>query len=163
MWIHRASVAIGGLENVGYAPNVDLLLVLSSQGQGVFDCMSGQRIARTGDESDWWENFDVSLGTVSGVGPLGKMRIPIHGLHSPDSLVKKTVDGWQLLSVESGAAPISFEASADRTVYLISPDGLFRKEVNSDGPCELRAFGFSDTGNSFVVASSCELVIYCRD
>jgi hypothetical protein len=56
MWTHKNTFAIGGLENVGYAPNQDLLIVLFSQGQGIFDCNKGEKIARQHHDSNWWHN-----------------------------------------------------------------------------------------------------------
>jgi hypothetical protein len=46
-WGHKETFAIGGLHNVGFAPNSDYLIVLSSQGQGIFDCIKGEKIARS--------------------------------------------------------------------------------------------------------------------
>jgi len=46
MWTHKNTLAIGGLENVGFATNQDLLTVLSSQGQGIFDCITAEKNAR---------------------------------------------------------------------------------------------------------------------
>ncbi|ACU59260.1 hypothetical protein [Chitinophaga pinensis] len=54
MWIHKNTFAIGGLENVGYAPMQDQLLVLSTQGEGIFDCIKGEKIARYESQGDWW-------------------------------------------------------------------------------------------------------------
>jgi hypothetical protein len=34
--------------------------------------------------------------------------------------------------------------------------------ISNDFPCTLRSYGFSETGRSFVIASSCNLEIYAR-
>ena len=49
-WKLVASVAIGGLRSVGFDRNSDNLLVVSSQGRGVLDCITGEKIARDYDE-----------------------------------------------------------------------------------------------------------------
>jgi hypothetical protein len=38
MWMHKLTTGIGGLEDVGFAINSEELIVLSSQGVGVFNC-----------------------------------------------------------------------------------------------------------------------------
>jgi len=48
-------------------------------------------------------------------------------------------------------------------IYLISPNKKQKIFLSKDGPCEHRAFGFSDSGKTLVIASSCELVIYSRE
>ncbi|MBX7174913.1 MAG: hypothetical protein K1X72_28310 [Pyrinomonadaceae bacterium] len=57
IWKKVNSFAIGGLTQVGYAPNSDILLVVSHQGRGIFDCLIGEKIARDYDsETDQtWE------------------------------------------------------------------------------------------------------------
>jgi hypothetical protein len=52
-WRRTGSFAIGGLTDVGFGAHSDLLLVISHQGRGVFDCLSGVRVARNNDEGDW--------------------------------------------------------------------------------------------------------------
>jgi hypothetical protein len=68
-WIGLATHAIGGLTGVGFANNSDLLLVVSSQGRGVFDCRTGQRIARdrTEPEVSWCDEYRLR---AIGIGPL---------------------------------------------------------------------------------------------
>jgi len=50
-WRHVASHGIGGLTDIGYGEGSDLLLVVSHNGRGVFDCLSGERVARDRVES----------------------------------------------------------------------------------------------------------------
>ena len=45
-WRLLEAHAVGGLTDVGFGRRSDLLLVVSSQGRGVFDCVTGQRVAR---------------------------------------------------------------------------------------------------------------------
>ena len=40
-WRRQSTHAIGGLMAVGFGERSDLLLVVSSQGRGVFDCTTG--------------------------------------------------------------------------------------------------------------------------
>jgi hypothetical protein len=55
-WKKIANHAVGGLFQIGYAEDSDLLLVLSHNGRGIFDCLTGERIAR-----DTKDAFDQCL------------------------------------------------------------------------------------------------------
>jgi hypothetical protein len=161
MYTLKETFAIGGLHEVGYATDQDLLIVLSSQGQGIFDCIKGEKIARVHDDMDWWDNYDEKTGIITGFDVLAGIEITTSGLHSEDKLPKKTADGWTLIITEPEPDEEPFEKYLVQKIHLISPD----KEkiyITQDGACELRAFGFSGTGNSFIVATSCTLVIYSR-
>jgi hypothetical protein len=161
MWTHKNTFAIGGLDNVGYAPGQDTLIVLSSQGQGIFDCIKGEKIARQHNDSEWWQLFNQATSSILGFDILDSIEIPTSGLYGKDYLSKATTDGWTLISsAESDDKP--FEKNLGQRIYLISPDRKEKTFIAKDGPCELRAFGFSDTGRSFIVALSCDLTIYSR-
>lgn len=67
-WRHLDTWAVGGLFQVGYAEGSDLLLVLSSQGRGVFDCIADQRVSRDCQEAH--DNFDPIRLLANGLGPL---------------------------------------------------------------------------------------------
>lgn len=162
MWRHRNTFAIGGLENVGYASNQDILIVLSSQGQGIFDCLTGEKIARQNDEINWWDNFNQRTNSILGFGRLMNIEIQTSGLYGVDILPKTTADGWTLIASDPEPGEIPFEKSLVRKIYLISPDKQQKRVIGKDGACELRAFGFSETGNSLIIALSCELTIYSR-
>ena len=161
-WIHKNTFAIGGLENVGYASKQDNLLVLSSQGQGIFDCIAGEKIARKNDGSDWWSSFDETTNSIEGFDCLTGITITKHGLYGDDHLLRTTHDGWTLSISKPEPDDKPFEKFLIQKIFLISPDQKQKTFIAKDGPCEFRAFGFSETGNSFVVASSCDLLIYSR-
>lgn len=162
MWTHKNTFAIGGLENVGYAPLKDLLIVLSSQGQGIFDCIKGEKIARQHNDSDWWKGFNEATNSIVGFDQLKSIEIQTCGLYGVDNLPKATLDGWTLVASEPEPDDKPFEKYIVTRIYLISPDKQQKLLVGKDGPCELRAFGFSGTGNSFIIALSCDLTIYSR-
>ena len=137
MWTHRNTYAIGGLENVGFAPNQDLLIVLSSQGQGIFDCISGEKVARQNNNLNWWENFNQSTNSILGFDRLSNIEIKTCGLYGIDNLPKSTTDGWTLFASEAEPDDKPFENSLIRRIYLISPDQQQKNAVCKDGPCEL--------------------------
>src|SRR5262245_9637675 len=92
-WKKATGFAIGGLTEIGYAPGSDLLLVVSGQGRGVFDCISGERIARDYDDSP--DFIDETKLLASGIGPLSGQWIRVGGLHG-GGLPNSTKDGWGL-------------------------------------------------------------------
>ncbi|MEO6978004.1 MAG: hypothetical protein ABJA76_16785 [Mucilaginibacter sp.] len=153
--------AIGGLENIGYIDNNDTLIVLSGQGRGVFDCLTGQKIYR--DDENWWQDFDEATSTIHVNIVNISSGIKTSGLFGERKLPSRTVDGWELSLSDPYPDDPPFEKYNVQSVFL--KHGVQDKEifVAKDGPCEVRAFGFSDTGNTFVVALSCELIIWKRE
>lgn len=162
MYTHKETFAVGGLHEVGFAPNQDLLMVLSSQGQGIFDCIKGEKITRLHNDLDWAKDYNESTYSIIGFDVLANIKITTSGLISPDILPKKTADGWQLIITDPEPDESPFQMYLIQKIYLVSPDQKEKIYITMDGACELRAFGFSDTGNSFIVATSCDLVIYSR-
>ncbi len=150
-WKNLPTWPVGGLFQVGYAADADLLLVLSSNGRGVFDGLTGAKIAR--DYQEAHDFFDPVKLTAQGFGALEGQTIRMAGLFG-GGLPLTTLDGWGL-EEQSPAWPI-------RSVFLSLPDGNIDESIADDGACALRAFGFSETGRSFIVASSCDLMIFTR-
>ncbi len=149
-WAHIRTYAIGGLFQVGYARDSDLLLVHSAQGRGLFDAVAGTRFAR--DDEEPMDAFDPIRLIAPGFDAIGEGNVHMAGLFG-GGLPWTTLDGYRL-EEHSPAWP-------RRGVVLIEPDEA-QALVFEDGACELRAFGFSETGRSFVVATSCELGLFAR-
>ncbi len=162
MWNYKGTFAIGGLFNVGYASNKDLLMVLSSQGQGIFDCRNGEKIARLNNDLDW-VGFNEATNSVLGFDRLEGEIIYTSGVLGGDHLMKTTSDGWSLTAGAPLIEHTPFGTRSTTKIFLAHSAGKDRVSVAQDGPCELKAFGFSDTGVSFIVATSCDLIIYSRD
>ncbi len=138
-WVEMVTRAIGGLTEVGFAgPGV--LLVVSHQGRGLFDCATGERLARDGSDAPDW--FDPSGPSSMGIGPYEGVWVPVAGL-AGGSLRRDTDDGW------SATATIN-------SVALHSSDSV---QVIDEGE-EIRVFGFSEDGRTFVLGSSPTLRIF---
>ncbi len=161
MWAHKSTFAIGGLHNTGYAPNSDYLLVLSPQGEGIFDCVTGEKIARKYNNEDWYDELNQQTFAIKGFNILHDIEVVTCGLYGGDNLPKATNDGWQLEMLDPAPEDEPFQQFMVRRVYLVSPKGE-KTFIGKDGACELRALGFSQTGNSLIIATSCELIIYSR-
>ncbi|MGK4008044.1 hypothetical protein WMF31_35835 [Sorangium sp. So ce1036] len=162
-WHRRAAYAVGGLTDVGFGRGSDLLLVVSHAGRGVFDCLTGQRVARDASvpepgEDDWQNTQELE---AEGIGPLAGQAVRTSGL-AGGGLALWTPDGWKaerlaldwpeesLLLVSPGSW--IYETRAGRSVE-------FTKVAAAR---EVRAWGFSPTGESLILATSSDVTIFSR-
>jgi hypothetical protein len=157
-WIKAGAASVGGLTDVGFARGSDILLVISSQGRGLFDCLSGLKIAR--DPDDLFD-FDTANLEAPGMGVAEGISIHTAGLHG-GGLARLTNDGW--------CAEQLFIDWPDASLLLVPPGSwIFGKAFNKISnytklavDSTVRAWGFSPTGKSLVIATSSDLIIYCR-
>ena len=89
--------------------------------------------------------------------------IQTSGLYGDNALALATADGWRIMTKEGEFDDPPFEKYPVTKLFLVSPDSKQFIFISKDGACELRSFGFSPTGNSLVVALSCDLTIWSRD
>lgn len=154
----RYDFAIGGLTDVGFADDTDFLIVLTGQGRAVFDCTSGERVER-----DYDPDFpqDYCNLTTEGFGVLEGQRIRTAGL-AGGALSRGTSDGWMVHQ-------ITFHWPEE--ILLLTPPGHWiYGDVPSMGSdfyrigseLEIRAFGFSPTGRSLVIATGSDLAILTK-
>jgi len=155
-WKSSGGSAVGGLEAVGYAENSDLLLVVSSSGRGVFNCVTGERVARDYDTGNSW--YDPIHLLALGIGPLEGQMIRLAGMYG-GGLVTATIDGYSLRLV----AP----TWPDYRVVLSPPWKDIYDDLDAcvqvEADYEIRAYGFSETGRSFVAALNHTLHTFSRD
>ena len=139
--------AVGGLWAVGFGANSDLLLVISVNGRGVFDCVSGERVARDPSDDD---AYDEDSETAAGIGPLAGARIEICGANggivTRRRLPLTTHDGWVV-------------AKTDEMIVLRAEHAEWTTIAEVE---ELSAIGFSPTGRSLVAAESHTLHVWSR-
>ena len=153
-WVRLANHAVGGLTEVGFAEDTDSLLVVSSQGRGVIDCLTGQRVARDRAEpEDSW--YDERRLRAAGIGPLEGRSIRLAGLHG-GGLPNGGRDGWSVASI-----PLEWP---DEHLLLVEP---WRWIYDASARItklaverEVRAFGFSDTGSSLIIAIGSGVQVY---
>lgn len=145
-------VMTGGLVGVGFGAGSDLLLVGTHDGRGIVDCLTGEKVAR--DRAPVYPD-ELTL-RLEGIGPLAGTEIAVAGIFG-GSLPLETEDGWVLESVLSNGS--------DESVRLLPPEEL----SGSVNPAtfegfipEIRAFGFSPTGRSFVIATGADISIFAR-
>lgn len=156
-WKHVTTLSIGGITQVGFAEKSNILLVITHDGAGLFDCTTGERLAR---EYNYQQSFEESIYlTAKGIGIVQEQTIRVAGLFG-GGFRTMTKDGW-VLEVEVSVWP-------NHDIYLVhpwqqghGPKGQ-RVKVATDGACELRAYGFADTDNTFVIATSCGIELFTR-
>ena len=152
-----ATLPIGGLTEVGFANSSDILLVLSDDGRGVVDGRTGQLLARHDDDA-----FDAGNLTAKGIGPLAGAKVRVGGLRG-GGLSTNTADGWGVQR-----RPLAWPDDE----LILSPPGQTMLWTPRDQPMkltklagfvtEVRAFRFSPTGQTFVIATASDLAIFAR-
>lgn len=148
--------AMGGLSEIGFSKqNSNLLLVVSSQGRGVIDCQKGELIARDyGTNWDWKDSYEM---TAQGIGVLSNEKILVSGLHGGGlPLMNKNGDGLLYMATEWPIIDIIFEPNFKSIYKEDEAKECFR--IFHD--YELRTYGFSYDGETFVIATSSEIIVY---
>ncbi len=156
-WALIGGSAVGGLTEIGFVPDTDDLLVVSSQGRGLFDTLTGEKLSR--DSEEFFDNPDSTGHTAPAIGRDSGKTVPLAGLHG-GGLARVTRDGWMIDVIHlPWPRHVLFLSSEYKPCYDASGHSW---KICDDGACEYRAAGFSPSGRAFVFASSCELVIYGR-
>lgn len=158
---------VGGLLGIGFAVHPenghDLLMVVSHNGHGLFDAVTGEKLARDHDPDPEESTPDSAPDlTCPGLGPIAGHRVHIAGLFG-GGLHTTTGDGWAL-EVVNPAWP------NDR-VLLCSGSGMPHREPHGEGwwhifhshYSELRAVGFSPSGRTLAVATSSDVTLWTRN
>lgn len=156
-WKAIANIAVGGLTCVGFDRDSELLLVVSSRGRGVFDCLDGQRVAR--DRGDYEE--DYAHLEAQGIGPLQGRAVRVAGI-AGGGLPTSTADGWALhrLELDWPAQELVLTEPGSHLFGELYDRPASLHKIHSDST--VRACGFSATGRSLVIATSSELLIFAR-
>ncbi len=152
MWRHITTIAVGGLENIGFTRSGNIV-VLSGQGRGIISCTTGEKLFR--DDKDWWKDFKEPECTIPGFGGETDTAVKLFGLHIRGDLRKSTQGGWRVVAEEGRHGTIPIQKFYFKHNDLTEP--IF---IGEDGPCELRVYGFSEDEKLLVIATSCELVIW---
>lgn len=150
--------SIGGLTDIGFIPNSNDLLVVSSSGRGLFDTATGEKIAR--DTIEFFENADRTGQTAPAIGRHDGVVVPLAGLNSSGGLRRGTDDGWSIGIVQLPWPRHFLFLAADYKPIFDNTGHSWK--LCTDEPCEFRAAGFSPRGESFVFATSGELLVYSR-
>lgn len=157
-WRGLGQVEVGGLRGVGFDAASELLLVESSSGKIVFDCSTGEQIARDPDAGSTFDE-EVRL-EAHGIGPLAGKIIRVCGLFG-GGLPLMTLDGWAIeLAHHSWPHVASLVlVPSGASVWEPAQARNCSKLAETEAPL---AYGFSHTGQSLIVAHSHTLEIWTR-
>ncbi|MDP9317232.1 MAG: hypothetical protein M3R24_41315 [Chloroflexota bacterium] len=158
-WEYVGVYGVGGLENIGFAEESELLLIVSSSGRGVLNCTTGERVARDYD-TDIPSMHNIIQLQTPGIGPLTDHMIRMAGLHG-GGLSTITHDGWHLEVVHlTWHHSLAFLEPSSASIYH---DRTYEQCVKVYDGEPIRAYGFSYTGESMVIAEgSHSLHIFTR-
>lgn len=149
-WHFVSVYAIGGLTEIGFSSGEDYILILSSSGRGLLSLENGSAMARDHKQPSYNANWmDFSQKAVRGIGVLNDEWIPVVGLWG-GSLNTDGINGWSINIKHEGQTEFA---------YIIKKES--DSEILIDKPnTEIRAFGFSNTGQYLVLATSSDLLLY---
>ncbi|MCW2864460.1 MAG: hypothetical protein JWP48_6168 [Actinoallomurus sp.] len=156
---------IGGLLGIGFAVHPDngrdLVMVVSHDGHGLFDAVTGEKIARDRDPDPDTSTPDATPDlTCPGLGPITGAPVRIAGLFG-GGLHTTTPDGWALEVVSPEWPHHRVLLSADGGLHKGPPGDDWWHIFHSDYST-LRAAGFSPSGLTLAVATSSDLTLWTR-
>lgn len=155
-WQLKTTILIGGLTSVGFDRDTENLLIVSHQGRGVVDCSTGEKTAR--DYEYYYENKYLE---AEGIGCLSGKIIRMAGLNG-GGLSTSTEDDWILESITINFPEemiLLVEPGSDLYGMTWNRPDNFTKIVQD---ANIRAYGFSYTEKTFIIATSSDLIIYNR-
>jgi hypothetical protein len=156
---------IGGLLGIGFAiapdDGRDLVMVVSTDGHGLFDAITGEKIARNRDPGlDDSTPDAVPDLSCPGLGPVASTRVRIAGLFG-GGLHTTTIDGRTLEVISPEWPHDRVLLSADGGLHN-GPHGENWWHIFDSDHSELRAAGFSPSGRTLAVATSSDLTLWTR-
>ena len=163
-WRLVTETSAGGAIAAGFDSATDELLVVTSNGQGIFDTATGQRVYRNRDD----KGYDHEQLAAIRLDRTGEPPIPIAG-DDGGGLRRVTSDGWTIDILQMNwPTAYSILQPPGASIYFLGSqwnqnrkDASFRVLMKSEGlPV---AFGFSKSGKSLVWLDRSDLVIWRRD
>ena len=162
MWKKISYQSVGGLRELGFIENSDALMVLGGGGRTIFNALTGEKIAR--DRRDYYaESWDSKTGIVEGFDLYKGQNIICGGFEYPDRVLKKTFDDW-MIAIKSETRPdYKNDLKEAEVMYLVNSGIESVIEVDVYHYSITRAYGFSNTGRSFLTAHSHGINFWIRE
>ncbi|PWJ07586.1 hypothetical protein DKG34_09005 [Streptomyces sp. NWU49] len=165
-WRRIAYTPIGGLLGIGFASHPgtghDVVMVVSHDGHGLFDAVTGKKIARDRDPDPEDSTPDTAADlSCPGLGPVAGSRVHIAGLFG-GGLHTTTADGWTLEVVVPAWPHERVLLSRDGGLPHRGPHGERWWHVFHSSYSELRAAGFSPSEQTIAVATSSDVSLWTR-
>ncbi|WP_327719071.1 hypothetical protein OG381_29350 [Streptomyces sp. NBC_00490] len=166
--VFEGGVPVGGLLGIGFATHPgngrDLVMVVSGDGHGLFDAVTGERIARDRDPDPDAEECgrDAPPGLLCrGLGPIAGRRVHVAGLLG-GALHTSSGDGWVLEVVSPDWPHDRVLLSRGSSMSHRAPHGEGWWHIFHSTWSELRAVGFSPSGRTLAVATSSDVTLWTR-
>jgi len=155
-WKKIGAWGIGGMRAIGYSDCSRFIIVETSEGRGLFDCQTGDKVLRDRNE---YKNQEIEL-LCEGFGPLVGRTIRMSGLCG-GGLPLSTKDGWHIEIISSWPKNeiLLFEPGSSIFGWKYGKPSHFQKIWSGH---EIRGCGFSYSGNTLCIGESSDLVIYSR-
>ncbi|RXQ87401.1 hypothetical protein EO244_16470 [Ancylomarina salipaludis] len=152
-----ATFAVGGLTEIGFSDKSEsLLLAISSNGRGLFDCSKLERIDR-----DYSEEFEINYEemTCIGIGQISGEKVRIAGLHGGGlPTTNKLGDSLEFMALDWPNLDFIFQPNWKSMYSERDIDDC----VNFLRTDTIKSYGFNKIGNCFVIATSSDLIIFKR-
>jgi hypothetical protein len=155
-WGHVGSIAVGGLLSVGFSEKGPYLLVVSSQGRGVVNCESGEKVAR--DDEPYVGLSENNLACL-GIGPIEGETIKLCGPNG-GCLPSSTSRGETLELVAPNWPEYDLILCQNYKSALVPGHQNECSIIYTEHVC---AFGFSWCGNFIVAACGSDLDLWHRE
>lgn len=156
-WKKVGEWGIGGMLAMGYSDCSRYVLVETSDGRGLFDCKTGEKLFR---DRNKYKSRELEL-LCEGFGPLEGKHVRMSGLYG-GGLPLHTEDGWAIEIISSWPQSDILLIEPGSWLYggkYGKPD-IFQKIWSG---YDIRGCGFSYTGETLCIGESSDLVIYSRN
>ncbi|TQJ89623.1 hypothetical protein [Streptomyces sp. SLBN-31] len=163
---YQYGVPVGGLLGIGFATDPDtghdLVVVVSHDGHGLFDAVTGEKSARDrdADPKDSSRAADPAMW-CPGLGPVAGSRVRIAGLFG-GGLHTTSGDGWKLEVLAPAWPNERVLLSRDGGLPHSGPHGEHWWHIFHSNYSELRTAGFSPSGQTLAVATSSDISLWTR-
>ncbi len=155
-WERKGPFAVGGLTEIGFSRNSEMLLVVSSAGRGVIDCAIGKKVARDDEaDGDWYSAKDL---TCIGIGPIEGEVISIAGLNGGG--MRNSNDHGESLELVAPDWPVYDLIYCNPYKTALLSEHQKGCQIIASG--HILAHGFSWSGRSFAYATSSDVTIFAR-
>lgn len=161
----RPYVPVGGLLGIGFAVHPDsghdLVMVVSHAGHGLFDAVTGEKLARDRDPDPERSTPDTAADlTCPGLGPIAGTRVHVAGLFG-GGLHTGTGDGWSV-AVQTPQWPNERVLLCRGADFTNSPHSEGWWHILHCSYSTFRTAGFSPSGATLAVATSSDVSLWTR-
>lgn len=156
-WRLIGNVAVGGLVAVGFASSSERLLIVGSSGQTIVDCTTGHRLFRDRER----DGYCAETLSARGLDQSSSEEIRMCGLHG-GALRSVTTDGWSACALAIEWPRQFFILNHPGSDVFMTKLGRAPEFSVLSSDYEARAFGFSWTGRTLILADGSGITIWGR-